>query len=356
MDESPPALCPRCGYDQSGIVATWTEACPLEGICSECGYAFAWRQIYDPAEKALPGFIEHCRRRWIVPCAFRTLLWTIVPWWFWSKVKMHHRIVPRRWLAWLAVTVLGLYAVNVLSSGALLYAWERQEHQRQQRSFFLMHGQQLHQADPELGVHHFLAAAVHGPFMLEDDRFVAFGYARFRTTYSARVRLMFTWSGLDSMPIVQMFLVGISTWITGFLLLFTDTRAKVKIRKSHVVRAYVFSLAVIPAFGVVRLLESAEFWFRCLWHGQDLDRMALRDLADSPQGVMVATGWMLVWWWSALGRGFRLPGAWYHVLILGVAAVLGSVVCLYGLFHLGEAIFPGADEASFGSFWETYAY
>ncbi|MEL6328465.1 MAG: hypothetical protein AAFR38_02290 [Planctomycetota bacterium] len=33
-------LCPRCGYDQSGIVATWETECPLEGVCTECGHAF----------------------------------------------------------------------------------------------------------------------------------------------------------------------------------------------------------------------------------------------------------------------------------------------------------------------------
>ena len=34
--------CPRCGYDLSGEIATWTEACPVRGLCTECGLEFAW--------------------------------------------------------------------------------------------------------------------------------------------------------------------------------------------------------------------------------------------------------------------------------------------------------------------------
>lgn len=38
--------CPRCGYDLGGQVATWREACPLEGSCPECGATFAWGKVF----------------------------------------------------------------------------------------------------------------------------------------------------------------------------------------------------------------------------------------------------------------------------------------------------------------------
>ena len=31
--------CPRCGYDQRGMVESWTLQCPLTGECAECGLA-----------------------------------------------------------------------------------------------------------------------------------------------------------------------------------------------------------------------------------------------------------------------------------------------------------------------------
>ncbi len=39
-------ICPKCGYDLTGEIATWNNQCPLQGVCSECGYAFAWSEPY----------------------------------------------------------------------------------------------------------------------------------------------------------------------------------------------------------------------------------------------------------------------------------------------------------------------
>ena len=37
--------CPLCGYDQRGVIASWTDSCPLEGTCSECGHVFQWESL-----------------------------------------------------------------------------------------------------------------------------------------------------------------------------------------------------------------------------------------------------------------------------------------------------------------------
>lgn len=39
-------ICPKCGYDQSGEIATWECVCPLKGRCSECGTEFEWAKVY----------------------------------------------------------------------------------------------------------------------------------------------------------------------------------------------------------------------------------------------------------------------------------------------------------------------
>jgi hypothetical protein len=113
-------LCPRCGYDQSGLWATRDEALrwraasgpgglgPGElgsGTCAECGLVFEWRAALFPFEQMTPGFVEHVERR-VLLAAWRTMIWCCVPGVFWTRVKLEHRVVPRRWLAWFAAVLV----------------------------------------------------------------------------------------------------------------------------------------------------------------------------------------------------------------------------------------------------------
>ncbi len=81
--------CPRCGYDQSGVAASWSASCPMEGICSECGLRFPWVDAMRPDLHRVRGLYEHARtgrerRRWVL-----TTLWLVArPWAFWSRVTM----------------------------------------------------------------------------------------------------------------------------------------------------------------------------------------------------------------------------------------------------------------------------
>ncbi len=38
-------LCPTCGYDLRGTMGDWSRACPLRGVCSECGLQFEWAEM-----------------------------------------------------------------------------------------------------------------------------------------------------------------------------------------------------------------------------------------------------------------------------------------------------------------------
>ena len=55
--------CPRCGYDQRGEVATWGDAWPLSGTCTECGLEFEWGPVLAP-EKFEPAWcVEYAESR-----------------------------------------------------------------------------------------------------------------------------------------------------------------------------------------------------------------------------------------------------------------------------------------------------
>lgn len=51
--------CPHCGYDLSGVIAAWRDACPLSGTCSECGGAVAWPEVMQARLPAPAWSLEH---------------------------------------------------------------------------------------------------------------------------------------------------------------------------------------------------------------------------------------------------------------------------------------------------------
>ena len=93
MPHDTPPICPRCGYDLSGTAAAFTEQCPMQGTCSECGHEFRWTEVLSPHLTTLPGFIEHTRTlRDFIHAAVTTLFWLIRPRVFWSRLTLDHRI------------------------------------------------------------------------------------------------------------------------------------------------------------------------------------------------------------------------------------------------------------------------
>src|SRR5687767_11468623 len=95
--------CPRCGYDQRGIIATWADACPLDGRCTECGLRFAWAEVIVPAKFEPKWCLEFVPRRRFVAASLQTLLRSLMPVRFWSQMSMSF---PVRWRRLAAYTML----------------------------------------------------------------------------------------------------------------------------------------------------------------------------------------------------------------------------------------------------------
>ncbi|MGP1308888.1 MAG: hypothetical protein ACTS27_01670 [Phycisphaerales bacterium] len=107
--------CPRCGYDQSGLIATWTASCPLEATCTECGYAFDPADAIEPTRRRLPWLYEHAKRPWSVRRWLRTALMLLWPPLFWKRVRPEHEVRSGRVVLWL----VGPFAVLVLACAAM---------------------------------------------------------------------------------------------------------------------------------------------------------------------------------------------------------------------------------------------
>lgn len=96
--------CPRCGYDQRGVVRMWAEQCPMEGTCSECGLVFVWCEVLVP-EKFEPRWcVEFSvgRLRLLWSCV-QTFVRTILPWRFWRRLRMSFSLRPRRLVLYCAM-------------------------------------------------------------------------------------------------------------------------------------------------------------------------------------------------------------------------------------------------------------
>ena len=81
-------VCPRCGYDLRSEPERWTDACPVEGRCSECGLAFGWVDVFDPLRTPPRWCVEYARIRGFPLACLRTLLGSALPWRFWSRLRM----------------------------------------------------------------------------------------------------------------------------------------------------------------------------------------------------------------------------------------------------------------------------
>jgi len=106
--------CPRCGYDQRGTVATWSEQCPLNGICTECGLEFPWAELLVPAKFEPQWCVEFVpRRRKIFGACLKTFLRSFRPRHFWSRLKMSQTIRPWRLVAYIAWLMMPLFVTYV---------------------------------------------------------------------------------------------------------------------------------------------------------------------------------------------------------------------------------------------------
>ena len=121
-DEREHLICPLCDYDLRGLT---------EARCPECGYAFTWEELRDPARRLHPYLFEHHAERNV--WSFRkTLLNSLLPRRFWRTLFPTQPSRPRRlMLYWALVTLLGVTPF-LLAVGYRMY--EMDQRMRQQRA------------------------------------------------------------------------------------------------------------------------------------------------------------------------------------------------------------------------------
>lgn len=107
-------ICPKCGYDQSGIISTWEDQCPMQGRCSECGLEFEWADVFDPGRVLLPWYIEHTTSKRTMCRRIPSTLWMMfIPYRFWKHLSVHYPVYL--WRVWGCVlgSAVAVYLLSI---------------------------------------------------------------------------------------------------------------------------------------------------------------------------------------------------------------------------------------------------
>lgn len=318
---SGPRHCPRCGYDQRGVLDTWKldEPWPLDGTCSECGLLFAWLDVFRPERQRLKRFVEHSvgvrATGW---AALWTTLWALLPSFFWKRVTLEAGVVPRRWGVWLAWTVGVPLAVYLLLASLLglvryvdAYGW-------------------IALTDPPVGTWISRTGETIRAIYLAGDA------SMWGPNFYLSFLLAAIWSGA---------LVGAAM----IPLVASTTMRRVKVRRVLILRAAVFSFAPVVVVATVRLCLCI---IQLLGEFFDLNlTFEALLIALSPtqpwalQRYLLAGvffigifgfAWIIRWWWMAMTRGWRIPAGWIVVQICFAQMVVSVLTAMAVVMYLPE--------------------
>lgn len=307
------ALCPRCGYDQSGAIASWDRHdpphCPIAGLCTECGLDFEWRDLLNPAFSRQPRFFEHTNQRRLGSFV-RTWRAAARPWVFWRWVKMEHQ--PNV-LAMASLAALGFLLTHALMVIALSLAGLVGDVSALFRTGN-WYGRSI-----GIGDAFAIAAFPFGTYL--DDR-----------TLSA-----LWWFQFDIAPL--QFIAGMTFLLVPFaFLLVPTTLRRAKVQRVHLLRIWVYSLVWAPLFfgatAIFVVIDRtlcgllADMGLRPSWR----DRMLPYGF-DRWSALVATVAWLLPWWATATRLYLRIPHGAAVVALLTFASLLVSTLAallLYG--------------------------
>jgi hypothetical protein len=285
--------CPRCAYDLSGEVARWSEACPLTGLCPECGLGVAWRDVLLRKYNYPEWLFETASARRLAALCGNSLL-ALRPARFWSRVKMNYPVRP-------VLAVFAGLAGCIGSHAALLVVT------------LIVCLPMMISARVGAGI---ASAAWGWPALWLWPR----GFVRVMSMYS-------WWACIALLALVLM------PWA---MLLLPATLRRVQVRPSHLLRIWAYS--IIGAGVIVRaptlvyaLLALVAFIANPTPGSGPSYRFSPWALGGfrglHPEWGMLAMtlglfAWPLIWWWAACRYYLRLPRPLLIASVLAVLCVL----------------------------------
>lgn len=305
----PEPRCPRCGYDLSGQVATWADACPLEGVCTECGLGLHWSAILGQAANPPRWSAEHAPFHALPSRIPATALRALWPRRFWSALRMDHEVRVAR-LVSVAAAVMAMAWVVLLTAGLLSHHAYSSRVPPQWRSRYQLNPERLCAIalEPVFGGRHWVSA----PGWLNDPLLLG--------------------------------MVGFTTGVFGSLLIARSARRS-RIRVAHLGRAAAWSLSPLVFYFALQGMSALRWSFVELTKPQFVRGApgpgAIWRFFSTPapfEGVVMngapiwviagVCGWVGWFWWSALRTGFEIEKA-RQIMAAGLA--LGALLAVGGI-------------------------
>lgn len=292
--------CPRCGYDQSGEAASWTDRCPLRGQCPECGTGFAWSDLFDPARQSLPWLVEHTRSirgraRRTVP----TLLCLALPWRFWTRVNVQSRTDARATAGWLLMLLTVLQLICWLPLSLVLAAADL--------------GYSLSYTNSYTKLVSLIRDMDGFEFMIWFA--TGFMWPVASISYDGWV-----WGDDfgDGVVLISALRIPLGISLTWFAILFAVpvTRRIAMLRTAHLKRAVLFQFSgLIIVFGAMRILYAFAL------------HAAMRPWAEATMVFLYLAVciWTLAWWICAAVIGWNIR-SWPLLVLTTLTSLLGGVV------------------------------
>jgi hypothetical protein len=323
--------CPRCGYDQRGVVATWTASCALQGRCAECGLAWEWADLLNDKRHKPRWCVEYAHRWWLVPIrTITTLVTSLLPWAFWRSLQMWHAPRLGRIMCYLLMFAIPMY-------GAVVY--EVAMHARFQWSIYNS-GLSMPGAFPATARVNETTAVLHAallPFSQTPSGTTVFtgGWTQ---AYPHTPRMILaerfpnSWGYLGRSVVLKTlaFPVLLAGLVPVAFALLPVSRRSARVQWRHLGRVAIYSFAFVllaipwfvhrmPSTWFTGLREADAFW---------------GELATFSFIIVPVT--LVIWWSAAISRHLHMRHAWPTAFLLTVLVYLVLMAAGYFqfIYHL----------------------
>ncbi len=295
----PNHACPRCGYDFTGVIESWKDSCPVQGVCTECGLEFLCGDVLNPSRMAMRWSFEHAEAKRVRALA-KTLALTLRPGRFWSAMRMEYQSRLLR------LVLLVLAAMSLCQVTFMLFACAAQ----------------VPGIDLEAIWNEILLGSVPDVEWKNLLWLNSIGGEMYDRSTGEVLPPVTTWWLLLSGALIPLCFVMLPT-----------TLRKRKVRPRHLARIWAYAIPVgILTISIPWIVDDALTAFiKWQWNHQVLFINAgpiLRFWLDNQWRVLVAVwlAWQVWWWRAACTRYLRLPhGTGIAMSLVVLSLLLGMI-------------------------------